>query len=139
MCLTQCLQPSGYVADSTDCDDTDAGINPTTTWYEDGDSDGYGNAAVSLTQCLQPSGYVLDNTDCDDDDTAVNPGVTEIIGNGIDDDCDTATVDIVIDIPDGVFGEQYEGLVPEDVTIEAYDYDRFAIITGSVKDSSLSP
>ena len=63
----------------------------------------------------------------------------EIPGNGIDDDCDPNTSDSVIDIPDGAYGEQYEGLIPPDATIESYDNNRFAIITGSVKDSTLNP
>jgi PKD repeat protein len=76
----------------TDCDDTNAAINPATTWYEDRDGDGYGNAAGSLVQCSQPSGYVLNNTDCNDDDADINPGHRDR-GNpwgrdGIDNDCD---------------------------------------------------
>lgn len=37
-----------------------------TTWYQDADGDGLGNAAVSYTACIQPAGYVEDNTDTDD-------------------------------------------------------------------------
>jgi len=56
------------------------------TYYEDADSDDYGNTAVSVEDCLQPAGYVLDDTDCDDTNAVVNPGATEIC-NDIDDNC----------------------------------------------------
>jgi hypothetical protein len=72
--LSQCDQPSGYVSDDQDCDDTDASINPDTVWYADSDSDGYGDAATTLTQCTQPSGYVLDDSDCDDADASTGTG-----------------------------------------------------------------
>ena len=111
--LSDCTQPSGYVSDNTDCDDNDSNINPgaqeicngidddcdgliddadssvtgTTTYYEDNDGDGYGDAGSTIDACSQPSGYVTDNTDCDDNDSNINPGAQEIC-NGMDDDCD---------------------------------------------------
>jgi hypothetical protein len=99
----------------TECDDTDATVNPDATevcngidddcdgatddadpdvdlstageWYGDLDSDGYGNASDTITACAAPTGYVGDDTDCDDGSSAVNPGATEVC-NRIDDDCD---------------------------------------------------
>jgi uncharacterized delta-60 repeat protein len=124
-----CTRPANYyvntelTATSGDCDDTNAAINSgatevcdgvdnncdgqidegfaLTTYYQDADSDGYGNAAVSQNVCAQPAGYVLDNTDCDDTDAALNPGVAEVLNNGIDDDCDPLTTDADTD-NDGV-------------------------------------
>ena len=66
-----CNAPSGFVSNNTDCDDTNAAVNPNTTWYQDLDNDQVGNTTVTLTACLQPAGYVLANGDCDDNNAAV--------------------------------------------------------------------
>jgi len=111
---TACTQPSGTVSDATDCDDGDGAINPAasevcdgvdndcdgtvdedsatdaSTWYADGDGDGYGDASSTTAACSQPSGYVADASDCDDGASGVNPGATESC-NGVDDDCDGTT------------------------------------------------
>jgi hypothetical protein len=73
MSQESCNQPSGYVDNDLDCDDTNAAINPNTIWYEDSDGDGFGNSAVSINSCVEPSGYVLDDTDCDDTDAQIGP------------------------------------------------------------------
>ncbi len=88
----ECYQPAGYVADSTDCDDSDAtsfpgGIEvcdgadndcnglvddaPTdgTTFYADDDGDGFGDAGDYVSECAMPSGYVANAYDCDDVDS----------------------------------------------------------------------
>lgn len=105
----------GYVTNNTDCNDGNALVNPgateicsnlvddncdgqtdencvTYTYYEDVDTDGYGNPGASITSLnpIPPSGYVADNTDCNDANIAVNPGATEIC-NGLDDNCDGVT------------------------------------------------
>ncbi len=106
-----CTQPSGYVADDSDCDDASASAHPggtelcdgldndcdgtvdeddaldAATWYADGDGDGFGDASSTTADCAQPSGHVDDASDCDDEDATVNPDASELC-NGVDDDCD---------------------------------------------------
>lgn len=61
----------------------------------DADGDGY-----SYPEAVSPP-YNASAPDCNDNNAAINPGVTEEIpGNGIDDDCNPATSDIV-SIPPG--------------------------------------
>ena len=109
-----CSLPAGYAEVAGDCDDDDADIHPdalevcnekdddcdtliddddpsvealtATTWYVDGDTDGYG-AGGDLVQCAQPSGYAAVDGDCDDSEGAINPGATPGC-DGTDYDCD---------------------------------------------------
>ncbi len=85
---TTCSGPSGYVTNADDCNDADAAINPDTVWYLDADSDGYGDDFTSITACVQPNGNVTVGYDCDDSDAAINPGAVDVVGDGIDSDCD---------------------------------------------------
>jgi len=118
-----CYQPSGYVTDSTDCRPNDADAYPgadeycdghddncdtiidedtsldVSTWYADGDSDGFGDAASTDIDCYQPTGYVADNTDCDDTLSHVNPDGTEVCdSSNNDEDCDGTADDADPDV-----------------------------------------
>jgi len=103
-----CSQPSGYVANNTDCNDSNANVHPgatescngvddncdnqideglpIATFYRDQDGDGYGNPSNSTQACSQPPGYVTNNADCNDSNANVNPGATEVC-DGIDNNC----------------------------------------------------
>ncbi|MEC8278203.1 MAG: putative metal-binding motif-containing protein, partial [Myxococcota bacterium] len=117
-----CLQPSGHVADATDCNDNSNAVYPgadeycntvdddcdgavdegaavdAPIWYADLDGDGYGNAVVTQVACAASQGYVASSTDCNDSDLAVNPGANELCATDYDDDCDgTVNEDSAID------------------------------------------
>jgi hypothetical protein len=62
------------------------------TFYLDGDGDGYGLEDDSTEACAAPSGYAEAAGDCDDADATVNPGAEELC-NELDDDCDGAVDD----------------------------------------------
>jgi len=93
-----------------DCDDNNAAVNPNaaevcdgldndcngsiddglvfTTYYLDGDGDGFGTAATALSSCAAsaPTNYVTNSSDCDDTNAAISPAATEIC-DGIDNNC----------------------------------------------------
>lgn len=102
----------GYSTLSTDCNDSDAEVNPaaseqcnsqddncndeidervTTTYYLDADGDNYGNVYGAnpgnvMDACVAPDGYVELGGDCDDSNWKVHPGAQEAC-NYVDDNC----------------------------------------------------
>lgn len=84
--VQSCCQPAGYVANDTDCDDTNPLLNPNTVWYLDADNDTYGDLANPFTGCTPPTTatYVQNSTDCDD----ANPNVNAITTWYLDSDND---------------------------------------------------
>jgi hypothetical protein len=112
--IEACELPAGYSELSGDCDDGVAAVYPgalelcntvdddcdgvtdeddavdAATWYNDADSDGYGDPGAATVACEAPSGSVSNSTDCDDGLSAVNPGAAELC-NDRDDDCDSVT------------------------------------------------
>ena len=65
----------------------DDGAVDASTWYIDGDGDGFGGAATVLS-CTQPAGYAALDGDCDDADTLYYPGAPESCSAVQDYNCD---------------------------------------------------
>jgi len=83
-----CTLPVGYVTNSNDCDDNNNLIGvATTVFYLDADNDTYGSPTNTITACSLPVGYVTNNLDCNDNNNLIYPGATDILDNGIDEDC----------------------------------------------------
>ncbi len=106
-----CLDLSAtHVTDGTDCDDSDATLN-----NDDEDQDGF-------VSCLG---------DCDDLNALVNPEASDICNGGIDDDCNTATVETAM-----VDGVGYASLT--DAVTDVADGGTVVLCAGVVFTSELS-
>jgi hypothetical protein len=74
--LVACTQPSGYVSNGNDCQDTDPLVHTSETWYLDADADGYyvntqpacGSPGIGWTNILPANGA----GDCDDNVAAIH-------------------------------------------------------------------
>lgn len=109
--ITTCMVLQGYSTNSNDCDDLNPDINPQSSEACDGidnncdgnideglaeymlfldqDGDGFGDSDKSILYCAESLiGYVENQEDCDDANSNINPESTEILNNGIDEDCD---------------------------------------------------
>ncbi|MED5329216.1 MAG: MopE-related protein, partial [Actinomycetota bacterium] len=103
-----CDQPSGYVFNTNDCNDSEPlawtsatdtcdGVDnncsgdeldatDALTWYADADGDGFGDPNSTIQACEVQSGYADNTDDCDDSDAFVSPDATDYC-DGIDNNC----------------------------------------------------
>ncbi|RME22418.1 MAG: hypothetical protein D6798_15835 [Deltaproteobacteria bacterium] len=107
-----CEAPDDYVDNNDDCDDDLATVNPAavevcdgidnncadgadestavdaTSWYYDGDGDGFGVSDSLTDSCTRPADYTDVPDDCNDKLDTVNPAAEELCNDGVDNDCD---------------------------------------------------
>ncbi len=60
-------------------------------FYADKDGDGFGNPFSPVyvpSGVSAPLGFIIDDLDCDDENPGINPDATEVLGDGIDSNCD---------------------------------------------------
>ncbi|MBM4390775.1 MAG: FG-GAP repeat protein [Deltaproteobacteria bacterium] len=112
---SDCVVPSGYSRDNTDCNDASASISPgadevcdaadldedcdgraddadgsvvaTDTYYADVDRDGYGDDANWSLRCDGNDSWIEVGGDCDDREPLAWTGADEVCEDGIDNDC----------------------------------------------------
>ncbi|MEP5445748.1 DUF6443 domain-containing protein [Ekhidna sp.] len=70
--IVDCSQPSGYVANNSDCNDLDGNVQGY-EWAYDSDGDGFGDPNNTYFGCDGGSSYVLNKTDCNDNSAVINP------------------------------------------------------------------
>ena len=113
--VMSCEAPVGFVEDNSDCNDGAFSVNPEAlevcdgldndcddsidddddsvegqfALFLDADGDRYGDAAEPVSTCDWTTDLVENADDCDDQSSDVHPMAEEILGDGIDNDCDS--------------------------------------------------
>ncbi len=160
----------GFVNNNLDCNDDNSAINPVaieicdsidndcdgliddldldvfglTTWYADGDEDGYGDVTTAVISCYSPIGFINLFGDCDDTDSTITVGGTEIC-NGLDDNCDglidaldpsiTGLIIYYADIDGDLYGDVSNTIaacnIPDGYTTDSTDCDDLNILVNT--------
>ena len=147
----RCDSASGYATNATDCDDTRSAVNPgasevcdssnrdedcdgnaddndasttlasKTTFYLDGDGDGYGGSTTS-SRCDASATYLATSTDCDDANSAIKPGAADATdGTLVDNDCDGLVDEDGLVAGDVVLTEFFVSQVAANDWVEIYN------------------
>ena len=116
----ECEQPSGYVGDDTDCDDSDAASYPgaVEVAYDGIDQDCDGADLCDVDGDGFDSEECPDGEDCDDSDDEIHPDAEEIFYDDVDQDCD-AESDYDAD-GDGYDSASYGGEDCDDADADTY-------------------
>lgn len=82
-------------------------LNDYFIYYQDADSDLFGNPSASTITDTVPAGYVRSAGDCNDSDATTNPSAPELENDGQDNDCDGEIDETVLyfDGDDDLFGD----------------------------------
>ena len=143
-----CSPPPGFVLNNTDCDDLDATTSPggaineadPNQCMEDADGDGYGTptpsnpAAAAGSDCddsdasnvptdSDGDGYSGCTGDCDDSNSNVHPGMSEVLWDGADNDCDGTIDQVSANVYDAAVTGAAEDYLTFDNAISVVDID----------------
>ncbi|HKQ48930.1 MAG TPA: putative metal-binding motif-containing protein [Phycisphaerae bacterium] len=136
--VNACAAPANHVANNADCNDAEPTIHPGAvetvgdgvdqdcsggeTCFGDSDTDGFGSVTTvaSVDNDCTDTGESANDDDCDDGDDTIHPGATEIVGDGIDQDCNGSdSISCFVDGDGDTFGSAGTVVSADDDCLDA--------------------